>query len=249
MITDFGSYLDHQFLLIFYAKNIYYFNFTFLDGKKNFKIDCLKYNTILNIIKILSFFFWRDLIIVYLLILTSWVLELKPVAISFQGLPERLRSETEPVSSYHFLVEEPHFGDTPDNLALSICFLSQIFSRTTIYHFYGLDTFFSPIFCQIKHLLRPSEELESVKIAIVAKTFGLPEFLNFCTELYRISEIFKNIYLIFNDFSCLKVPVVKQCIVAALYTNRPIIAKKCFGKVKSTDCKRLAFNKAIYRSR
>ncbi|RNA29371.1 hypothetical protein BpHYR1_047952 [Brachionus plicatilis] len=34
---------------------------------------------------------------------------------NFQGLPERLRSETEPVSSYRFLVEEPHFGDTPDN--------------------------------------------------------------------------------------------------------------------------------------
>ncbi|RNA22915.1 hypothetical protein BpHYR1_035810 [Brachionus plicatilis] len=67
----------------------------------------------------------------------SWVLELKSLAISFQGLPERLRSETEPVSSYHLLVEEPHFGDTPDNLAFSFCFLSQIFSRTTIYHFYG----------------------------------------------------------------------------------------------------------------
>ncbi|RNA35947.1 hypothetical protein BpHYR1_018789 [Brachionus plicatilis] len=39
--------------------------------------------------------------------------------VSFQGLPERLRSETEPVSSYRFLVEEPHFGDTPDNLAFS----------------------------------------------------------------------------------------------------------------------------------
>ncbi|RNA38887.1 hypothetical protein BpHYR1_032785 [Brachionus plicatilis] len=90
----------------------------------------------------------------------SWVLELKSVAISFRGLLERLRSETEPVSSYSFLVEETHFGDTLDNLAISFCFLSQIFSRTTIYHFCGLDTFFSPIFCQIKDFLRPSEELE-----------------------------------------------------------------------------------------
>ncbi|RNA19246.1 hypothetical protein BpHYR1_048101 [Brachionus plicatilis] len=88
------------------------------------------------------------------------VLPLYETLVSFQGLPERLRSETEPVSSYRFLVEEPHFGDTPDNLAFSYCFLSQIFSRTTIYHFCGLDTFFSPIFCQIKDFLRPSEELE-----------------------------------------------------------------------------------------
>ncbi|RNA11376.1 hypothetical protein BpHYR1_040905 [Brachionus plicatilis] len=55
--------------------------------------------------------------------------------VSFQGLPERLRSETEPVSSYRFLIEEPDFRDTPDNLAFSFCFLSQIFSRPTIYHF------------------------------------------------------------------------------------------------------------------
>ncbi|RNA07302.1 hypothetical protein BpHYR1_046731, partial [Brachionus plicatilis] len=39
-------------------------------------------------------------VIVYLLILTAWVLELKSVAISFRGLPERLRSETVPVSSW-----------------------------------------------------------------------------------------------------------------------------------------------------
>ncbi|RNA29714.1 hypothetical protein BpHYR1_005738 [Brachionus plicatilis] len=37
--------------------------------------------------------------------------------LSFRGLPERLRSEAEPVSSYRFLVEETHFGDTPNNLA------------------------------------------------------------------------------------------------------------------------------------
>ncbi|RNA15542.1 hypothetical protein BpHYR1_042081 [Brachionus plicatilis] len=45
-------------------------------------------------------FFRRNLIIVYLLILTAWVLELKSVAISFRGLPERLRSEIVPVSSW-----------------------------------------------------------------------------------------------------------------------------------------------------
>ncbi|RNA03273.1 hypothetical protein BpHYR1_029454 [Brachionus plicatilis] len=66
---------------------------------------------------------------VYLLILTAWVLELKSVAISFRGLPERLRSESEPVSSYRFLVEETHFGDTPNNLAISFCFLSPLFRR------------------------------------------------------------------------------------------------------------------------
>ncbi|RMZ96373.1 hypothetical protein BpHYR1_007105, partial [Brachionus plicatilis] len=37
---------------------------------------------------------------------------------SFRGLPERLRSETVPVSSYRFLVEEAHYGDTPNNLAI-----------------------------------------------------------------------------------------------------------------------------------
>ncbi|RMZ98664.1 hypothetical protein BpHYR1_050167 [Brachionus plicatilis] len=76
--------------------------------------------------------------LLHLLILTAWVLELKSVAISFRGLPERLRSETVPVSSYRFLVEETHFGDTPNNLAISFYFLSQIFSRPTIYHFCGL---------------------------------------------------------------------------------------------------------------
>ncbi|RNA19635.1 hypothetical protein BpHYR1_009304 [Brachionus plicatilis] len=64
----------------------------------------------------------------------------KIISISFRGLPERLRSETVPVSSYRFLVEETHFGDTPNNLAISFCFLSQIFRRPTIYHFCGLDT-------------------------------------------------------------------------------------------------------------
>ncbi|RNA33344.1 hypothetical protein BpHYR1_008789 [Brachionus plicatilis] len=34
----------------------------------------------------------------------------------FRGLPERFRSETEPVSSLHFLVEETHFGDAANNL-------------------------------------------------------------------------------------------------------------------------------------
>ncbi|RMZ94658.1 hypothetical protein BpHYR1_050796 [Brachionus plicatilis] len=42
--------------------------------------------------------------IIYFLILTAWVLELKSVAISYRGLPERLRSETEAVSSYRFLL-------------------------------------------------------------------------------------------------------------------------------------------------
>ncbi|RNA42460.1 hypothetical protein BpHYR1_052886 [Brachionus plicatilis] len=84
-------------------------------------------NTLLNIIN--KAFFWRDLIIVYLLILTTWVLELKSVAISFQGLSERLRSETEPVSSYRFLVEEPHFGDTPDNLAFSGSFFIPSYNK------------------------------------------------------------------------------------------------------------------------
>ncbi|RNA16591.1 hypothetical protein BpHYR1_011517 [Brachionus plicatilis] len=47
--------------------------------------------------------------------------------VSFRGLPERLRSKTEPVSSCRFLVEETHFGDTPNNLAISFCFLSPLF--------------------------------------------------------------------------------------------------------------------------
>ncbi|RNA05579.1 hypothetical protein BpHYR1_048825 [Brachionus plicatilis] len=118
--------------------------------------------------RLLAFFFWRNLIIVYFLIQTAWVLELKSVAISFQGLPERLRSEKEPVSSYRFLVEETHFGDTPNNLTFSFSFLSLLFSRPTIYHFCGLDTFFSPIFCQIKNFLRPSEELEKLIIKIIS---------------------------------------------------------------------------------
>ncbi|RNA39495.1 hypothetical protein BpHYR1_003304 [Brachionus plicatilis] len=36
--------------------------------------------------------------------------------INFRELPERLRSETEPVSEYRFLVEETHFGDTTNSL-------------------------------------------------------------------------------------------------------------------------------------
>ncbi|RNA24023.1 hypothetical protein BpHYR1_001161 [Brachionus plicatilis] len=64
--------------------------------------------------------------------------------ISFQGLPELLLLETELVSSYRFSVEETHLGDTPNNLAISFCFLFPIFSRPTICHFYGLNTFFYP---------------------------------------------------------------------------------------------------------
>ncbi|RNA09294.1 hypothetical protein BpHYR1_015316 [Brachionus plicatilis] len=46
---------------------------------------------------------------------------------------------TVPDSSCRFLVEETNFGDTPNNLAASFCFLSPLFSRPTICHFSGIN--------------------------------------------------------------------------------------------------------------
>ncbi|RNA01818.1 hypothetical protein BpHYR1_033092, partial [Brachionus plicatilis] len=64
--------------------------------------------------------------------------------ISFRDLPERLRSETEPVSSCRFLVEETHFADTPNNLDFRFAFYfhfladprSAIFEAQTLRHIF-----------------------------------------------------------------------------------------------------------------
>ncbi|RMZ94330.1 hypothetical protein BpHYR1_053474 [Brachionus plicatilis] len=43
-------------------------------------------------------------------------MQFSSLKISFRSLPERLRPEIVPFSEYHFLVEETHFGDTPNSL-------------------------------------------------------------------------------------------------------------------------------------
>ncbi|RNA18944.1 hypothetical protein BpHYR1_000608 [Brachionus plicatilis] len=75
---------------------------------------------------------------------------LSSLKFSFRRLPGRLRSEPEQVSSYRFSVEETHFGDTPNNLAISICFFSPLFNRPTICHFCGQGTFFYLFFAKLK---------------------------------------------------------------------------------------------------
>ncbi|RNA08912.1 hypothetical protein BpHYR1_026815 [Brachionus plicatilis] len=111
-----------KFEIIYIAIENSFFSMCSEIRKEKHIIKKIKYK--LN--ETLNFFFWRNLIT-----LASEV---------YQNDFDQTQCQ-----SLH-IVEETHFGDTPNRLTISFCFLSPFFSRPTISHFSELHTLFLSLF-------------------------------------------------------------------------------------------------------